>query len=42
LAVQVDERLREAAVDVVSGLLGEGAPDGPDDGPRSAAQDTQR
>jgi hypothetical protein len=42
LAVQVDERLREAAVDVVSGLLGEGAADGPDDGPRSAAQDTQR
>jgi hypothetical protein len=31
-AVQVDERLREAAVDVVSGLLGEGAADGPDDG----------
>lgn len=31
-AVRVDERLHEAAVDVVSGLLGEGAGDGPDDG----------
>jgi hypothetical protein len=31
-AVRVDERLHEAAVDVVSGLLGEGAADGPDAG----------
>jgi hypothetical protein len=31
-AVRVDERLHEAAVDVVSGLLGEGAADGSDDG----------
>jgi hypothetical protein len=31
-AVRVDERLHDAAVDLVSGLLGEGAADGPDDG----------
>ncbi len=31
-AVRVDERLREATVEVVEGLLGEGAADGPDDG----------
>lgn len=31
-AVGVDERLHHAAVDLVSGLLGEGAADGPDDG----------
>jgi nucleotide-binding universal stress UspA family protein len=31
-AVRVDERLHDAAVDLVSGLLGEGAGDGQDDG----------
>jgi hypothetical protein len=31
-AVRVDERLRDAAVDLVSGLLGEAAGDEPDDG----------
>ncbi len=30
-AVRVDERLHEATVEVVEGLLGEGAADGPDD-----------